>query len=46
VRVVRDEHIINVQLKLRHDFEYPPKWKPQSTEAEDFFNSLQAEPTK
>ena len=35
-----------VKLRLTRNFEYPPKWKPRSTAAEDFFNSLQEEAPK
>jgi predicted aspartyl protease len=46
LRLKRNTMIHDVGLQLTRKFEYPPKWKPRSTEAEDFFNSLQAEPTK
>jgi C-terminal processing protease CtpA/Prc len=46
LRLKRNTMIHDVRLQLTRKFEYPPKWKPRSTAAEDFFNSLQEEAPK
>ncbi len=44
IKVKSGDQVRDIQLPLRRNFEYPPKWKPRSTEAEDFLKSLQNEP--
>ena len=44
IKVKSVDQVRDIQLPLTRKFEYPPKWKPRSTEAEDFLKSLQNEP--
>ncbi len=39
----RGDESLGVDLILRHDFEYPPKWATAQGDAKDFQNSLQIE---
>jgi hypothetical protein len=43
LKVKSGEQVRDIQLPLSRKFEYPPKWKPRSTQAEDFLKSLQHE---
>jgi predicted aspartyl protease len=41
IKVKSGDQVRDIELPLRRNFEYPPKWKPRSTEAEDFLKSLE-----
>ena len=43
LKVKSGDQVRDIQLPLRRSFEYPPKWKPRSTDAEDFLKSLENE---
>ena len=43
LKVKSGDQVRDIQLPLRRNFEYPPKWKPRSTDAEDFLESLENE---
>lgn len=43
IKVKSGDQVRNIQLPLRRNFEYPPKWKPRSTNADDFLKSLKNE---
>ncbi len=44
LKVKSGDQVRDIQLPLSRNFEYPPKWKPRSTDADDFYKSLQQEP--
>ena len=46
LKVKSSDQVRDIQLPLRRNFEYPPKWKPRSTDADDFYKSLQREPER
>ncbi len=43
LKVKSGDQVRDIQLPLRRNFEYPPKWKPRSTAADDFLESLENE---
>ncbi len=43
IKVKSGEQVRDVQLPLRRNFEYPPKWKPRSTQADDFQKFIESE---
>ena len=43
IKVKSGDRIRDIQLPLSRKFEYPPKWKPRSKDAEDFMKSLENE---
>ena len=43
IKVKNGDQVRDIQLPLSRKFEYPPKWKPRSTDAEDFMKSLENE---
>jgi len=46
LKVKSNDQVRDIQLPLSRKFEYPPKWKPRSTDADDFYKSLQKEPER
>ena len=43
IKVKSGEQVRDIQLPLRRNFEYPPKWKPRSTQADDFQKFIESE---
>jgi len=46
LKVKSNDQVRDIQLPLSRKFEYPPKWKPRSTDADDFYKSLRKEPER
>ena len=43
IKVTSNGQVREVQLPLSRKFEYPPKWKPRSTDADAFLKSLESD---
>ncbi len=43
LKVKSNDRVRDIQLPLSRTFDYPPKWKPRSTDADDFYKSVQQE---
>ncbi len=43
IKVKSGDQVRDVQLPLSRPFEYPPKWKPRSTQADDFQKFIESE---
>lgn len=43
IKSQRGDEVRDIQLPLSRKFEYPPKWKPRSTQADDFQKFIESE---